>query len=266
MAQSTQTDVQPVLAPLETIAGRGFSRYDVFRDWTRLMLAALQRDDDTYLGILDDYDRDTGRERKRGARVADLFSEAFGELMAAMQATNRDVLGDAYEAFGMQNDAFGQHFTPHSVAGAMAEMQTAVGGEDPDPPVTIADPACGSGRMLVYAARRVDDATVCFGMDKDPLCAQMTALNCCFFNMDAAVVCGDSLTLDKRRAWRTRSTAMGGEVAEVDPDDVPWPEAALAGDTDAQADASADGAEESRVVVEADGGAIGQADLADWLE
>ena len=45
---------------------------------------------------------------------------------------------------------------------------------------------------------------------------------------DGAVVCGDSLEMTKRRAWKTRRTMLGGEVAEVDPDDLPWPEAAFA--------------------------------------
>lgn len=85
-----------------------------------------------------------------------------------MDDSNLDVLGMAYEEFGMQNDAFGQHFTPHSAAAGMAEMLTT--GEEPDPPVTIADPACGSGRMLVLAARQHDVPTICVGQDEDPLC------------------------------------------------------------------------------------------------
>lgn len=85
-----------------------------------------------------------------------------------MDDSNLGVLGMAYEEFGMQNDAFGQHFTPHSADAGMAEMLTT--GEEPDPPVTIADRACGSGRMLVLAARQHDVPTICLGQDEDPLC------------------------------------------------------------------------------------------------
>ena len=252
--------VNAVLAPLERIESSGFGRYDVFRDWVRLMLAAIQRDDDRYLDILDDWDR--GRDRDRGDRVPDLFSEAFGKLMEAMKETNRDILGDAYEAFGMQNDAFGQHFTPHNVTAMMAEMQATT--DDPDPPVTIADPACGSGRMLVLAARQQDEHTICFGQDKDLLCTQIAALNCCLFNLDAVLVWGDSLKVEQRRAWMTRQTIVGGEVQEVDPDDVPWPEASFESrddPTDSKAE-SATGPE--RVNVEADGGELDQSDLDKW--
>lgn len=249
------THVDDVLDPLETITSRGFGRYDVFCDWVGLMLAALQDDDETYLGILEDYDR--GRDRDRGARNADLFSHAFGELQAAMGETNRDVLGDAFEEFGMQSDQFGQHFTPHSVSHMLAETQTSSGSVD-DPPATVADPACGSGRLLIYTARRIDEPTVCFGQDKDELCAQMAALNCCFFNLDAIVVYGDSLTVEKRRAWRTSGSLLGGEIAEVEPESVPWPEASFEG-------GSADPEPQERVDVStADAGDLEQSELTGW--
>jgi hypothetical protein len=255
----TRTDAADrVLDPLETIAGRGFTRYDVFDDWVSLMLAALQRDDDRYCDILDSYKR--GRSRDRGDRNADLFSAAFHELRAAMSETNRDVLGEAYEAWGMQSEAFGQHFTPHPVC----EMKAAlVVDDDPaDPPVTIADPACGSGRLLVLAARQTDAPTVCVGEDKDELCAKIAALNACFFNMDAVVLHGNSLTLDHYRAWRTVGTAFGGEIAEVDPDDMPVPEAAFEDAADAS-DGADDEPAADRVAVATDAD-LEQADLGEW--
>ena len=206
MSSTVGVDVEEILDPLETIQRRGFSRYDVFRDWIDLILSALQRDDDAYLDTLSRYDRDDDYDQ--GERVPDLFATAFLELMSAMNETGQDVLGVAYEEFGMQTDAFGQHFTPHNVAATMAEIQTATdeNGTQEDP-VTIADPACGSGRMLVLAARQQDAPTVCFGRDTDLVCAQMAALNLCFFNIDGAVVCGDSLAMTKRRAWKTRHAA-----------------------------------------------------------
>lgn len=252
-------DATPVLDPLETIASRGFGRYDVFRDWVRLMLAALQRDDDQYLSVLDAYKR--GRDRDRGERNADLFAAAFGELQELMGETNRDVLGEAYERWGMQSEQFGQHFTPHNVAASMVELQATV--DDPDPPVTIGDPACGSGRLLVLAARQHDVKTFSYGQDKDPLCAQMAALNLCFFNMDGVVIAGDSLTLEKRQAWRTKHTLFGGEVVEVDPETVPLPEAAFEDVEDAGEDES-DPEPAERLAVDAP--EMEQADVTGWSD
>ena len=199
MSSAVGVDVEPILDPLEEIERRGFSHYDVFRDWIGLMLSALQRDDDAYLDTLSRYDRDGDRDR--GECVPDLFATALSELMAAIDETGRDVLGDVYEAFGMQTDAFGQYFTPHTVAATMAEIQTATDEDSTqEEPVTIADPACGSGRMLVLVARQQDAPTVCFGQDTDLVCVQMAALNLCFFNIDGAIVYGDSLAMTKRRA------------------------------------------------------------------
>jgi hypothetical protein len=250
-------DVDPILDPLREIQSQGYSRYNVFRDWIDLILYALQREDDPYLDILDDYDEN--RDYDRGNRSADHFSTAFGNLMELMEKTNQELLGVCYEEFGMQNDNFGQHFTPNSVSEMMAKIQTTTTVEDPDPPITIADPACGSGRLLVFAARHQDERTICFGQDKDLLCCEMTALNLCFFNIDGVVVCGDSLTVEKRRAWRTRSTGLGGEVAEVDPESVAWPEEAFK-------ESSENAAESEEMVVETDGGDLDQSDLKGWLE
>lgn len=250
------TDLSGITSPLETVEGYGHGRFDVFRDWVRLMLASLQRDDETYLGILEEYDR--GRDRPEGSRPPDLFSEAFGELMVKMEETNRDVLGDVYEELGAQKDAFGQHFTPHPTVRSLAEMNTVA--VNPDPPVTVADPTCGSGRMLVYAAAEIDEHTLCFGRDLDLTCAQMSALNCCFFNIDSVVVWGDSLKCERRRAWKTTQSAIGGSVREVDPDELTWPTASVE-----EADVE-DVPTEERVSVNAGGGELSQSDLNRWSE
>ena len=91
--------------------------------------------------------------------------------MVATDETERDVLGDAYEAFGMQTDAFGQHFTLHIVTAAMAEIQTTTDSGTQEEPMTIADLACGSGRILVLAARQQNAPIVHLGHDTDLVCA-----------------------------------------------------------------------------------------------
>ena len=52
MSSAVGVDVKLILNPLEEIGRRGFSRYNIFRDWIDLMLSALQRDDDAYLETL----------------------------------------------------------------------------------------------------------------------------------------------------------------------------------------------------------------------
>jgi len=177
------------------------------------MLTSLQGKDDEYLEIINQYeDEDVHR-----------YAEMFGELQNGLAETDADLLGVIYEELGMDSDAFGQYFTPHNVCEAKAKMS--LRDVDPDEygsePVTVADPACGSGRLLLYAARTLPEKVdaVFYGQDKDATCAKMTALNMCFFNIDGYSVFGDSLKLEKRRMWQTRSTAMGGELRELDEDE-----------------------------------------------
>jgi type I restriction-modification system DNA methylase subunit len=207
-----------VLARLEAITQFGFGRFDVFRDWTRLMTHALARDDDAYLDVLDRY-ADANAEADRGDRPADHFAAAFGELRAATTAVGGDVLGDAYEAYGMASDAFGQHFSPPAVVRLLAALQD-VGTTDGEGVTQVSDPACGSGRLLLAGIDAADGPVVCLGVDKDEVCARMAALNCCLANVDAVVVHGDALTFEGYGAWRTSRTASGGALEAVDPEAV----------------------------------------------
>ena len=185
------------------------------------MLYSLQRRDDPYLKIVDKYDNDAAE----GEREIDYFCEAFAQLQHGMAQTDADLLGVIYEAYGQSSDHFGQYFTPGHVSEAMADMTLSdvdPAEYDRDNPFTVADPACCSGRLLVHAARQVPDDVdyaVFYGQDKDPMCAKMTALNLCLFNLDGYAVLGDSLLVEARRMWQTRSSPLGGSVRELDPAD-----------------------------------------------
>ncbi|KAA9400715.1 SAM-dependent DNA methyltransferase [Haloarcula sp. CBA1131] len=213
---SPQLDVDGIVETLEQIRQRGHSAHTVFRDWVKLMLFALQNRDDPYLEIVDNYRERGDMDHPHGQRSVDLFSKAFGQLQERMAVTSADFLGAVYEEYGMSSDAFGQHFTPHTVCETMAEIAGVVnessGTEDRQ---TVLDPTCGSGRMLLVAGRKQPDALF-VGQDKDPLCARMTALNCCFLNLDAYIIQGDSLTVEFQRAWQTSHSSLGGSVRELD--------------------------------------------------
>lgn len=186
--------------------------FRVYEDWIDLMLYSLQADDERYLEKVHDYCEPE----------AELFSEASGELQIAMNETNTDILGIVYEELGQTSEMFGQHFTPHNVCEVMAETMISVD-DHREEPYVIADPACGSGRLLIYAAKKIPEGvdTLFYGQDKDLTCAKMTALNLCFFNMDGYAVHGDSLRMEQRRAWETQGSFLGGEIRELDETEFP---------------------------------------------
>lgn len=164
-----------------------------------------------------------------------------------MAETDADLLGVIYEELGMDSDHFGQYFTPHNVSEMKAEMVGNVDQEQGrEDPYTVADPACGSGRLLIYAARKLpsDVDAVFYGQDKDTTCAKMTALNLCFYNMDAYAVQGDSLKVEQNRMWKTESSIMGGSVRELEEEEF----VNLYSDESAETDSSNDSKQDSEVV------------------
>ena len=57
-------------------------------------------------------------------------------------------------------------------------------------------------------------------VDKDAACAKMGALNQWLHGLEGISVHGDSLTLEKYRAWETVDTGMGPMLHEVDADEL----------------------------------------------
>lgn len=232
--------VEAIVDWLTTVADRGHARQRVFADWLDTMLYSFQGRDDPYLEIVERYDPDEIQDAPRDPdaerdAAIDQFATATGELIHASKATELDVLGDVYTAFGQRSDAFGQFFTPHTVATAMARimvtvddrLEDAADGEPPAElpadPTTIADPACGSGRLLV-ACRPYAPAGIYVGQDKDQVCAKMTAVNLAVFGLSGYAIHGDSLTLDQYRAWEVVNPPYGPpRCIELDPGDDPVP-------------------------------------------
>lgn len=206
------TDATDVATPLRTISQGGYGHRQVFDDWVAATLAALCRDDETYLEHIGRYPNDGGR----GDREADHFAEATGLLFKATAEHQRDVLGDVFEELGLTNEDTGQFFTPHDAAKLSAAFLDLDGTEE-----RICDPACGSGRMILEAAQIAPEALY-VGRDLDATCARMAAINCTLFNLEAIIVHGDSLKMTRRQAWRTVQSSEGGAVREIDPDDVAW--------------------------------------------
>ncbi|MBX0326001.1 N-6 DNA methylase [Halomicroarcula sp. F13] len=149
---SPQIDCDDIVTTLDRIRQRGHSTHTVFRDWVDLMLYALQRRDDPYLDIIDDYRDWTDMDHPGGQRSVDLFAKAFDQLPERMAVTDADVLGAVYEEYGLSSDAFGQHFTPHPVCELLVDLAGVVDESDTDQRPTDTDPACGSGRLLLITA------------------------------------------------------------------------------------------------------------------
>lgn len=84
-----------------------------------------------------------------------VFSELFVDFINAMDRNpDQDFLGEMYMAVGMGNEHAGQFFTPYSVCKCMAKMTAPnIPGEvEKRGWISVCDPACGAGALLVAFA------------------------------------------------------------------------------------------------------------------
>lgn len=198
---------------LDSIASKGYNIGSIFRDWVSLMLFALAKEEDMYMEIMGRY-RNDGKERE-----ADLFAKAFAQLQIEMKKENHDLLGDIYMEIVSNWSAkgMGQFFTPIGLCDMMADLTIQ---DVPDKSVSVADPACGSGRTLISAAKRTHADSEFHGTDADNVCAQMCALNMCFFNMNGFVIHGNTLSMKYYDGWITRRSVFGGSVRRMSDEEV----------------------------------------------
>ena len=212
---------------LEQLSQRsGVSRGVAFEDWLTAMVCALAAEtkEGEYLAMVERH-----KAGKPGRRGCDLMAEMFGELVAAMDKTDADIIGDLFVGAISYGEA-GQYFTPESLTRLMAQVTI-----DPDArpdcskPIYVNDPCCGTGRMLLEAAT-INPHAELVGQDVDPRCARMTALNLGLRGRYGWVVCGNSLTGDTSFAYRVGSYfhespngLRRGVIRDVPPEDTPVP-------------------------------------------
>jgi hypothetical protein len=212
---------------LEYLSQRsGVSRGVAFEDWLTAMVCALAAEtkEAEYLAMIERH-----KAGKAGKRGCDLMGQMFGELVAAMDKTDADIIGDLFVGAISYGEA-GQYFTPESLTKLMAQMTV-----DPDArpesgrPIYVNDPCCGTGRMLLEAST-INPQVELVGQDVDPRCARMTAINLGLRGRYGWVVCGNSLTGDTSFAYRVGSffheTPNGprrGVIRDVPPEATPVP-------------------------------------------
>ncbi len=149
----------------------------------------------------------------RAVQLDDRVRESVRALMPTLRALleSRDPFEDTFGELYMRlasrgtQSGLGQYFTPMSLARGVAAMN--LSGELREGIVTIHDPACGAGAMLLAAMElmlargRFSDASLT-GVDKDPVCALMCAAQMLWachsvgvMPAHMAVLQGNSLTL-----------------------------------------------------------------------
>lgn len=178
---------------LEDIS-RVHGRAKVLDDFLQIIVCCLSmgRKEELYFKTIKPYNKEE----------LHLFSEAFASLIVQMDnAPFIDPFGDYFEEF-LSNGKNGQFFTPVCVCDLMTELTTAIqpGDKRREGDNRVFDPACGSGRLLLSAAKQ-DRKQFFVGADISYTCCLMTLINLCLFSLNGEVLHMDTITNECWHRW-----------------------------------------------------------------
>lgn len=192
---------------------RKHGRAKVFDDFLQIIVCCLSmgRAEELYFKTIKPYDREE----------LNLFSQAFASLV--MQMDNEpltDPFGDYFEEF-LSNSKNGQFFTPMSICDLMTQLTTAVKpeGDRKSGDMRVYDPTCGSGRLLLSAAKE-DRKQFFIGADISYSCCLMTIINLCLNSLNGEVLHMNTLSFNCWHHWCVivDSFTKIPTVYEVNPD------------------------------------------------
>jgi len=150
-------------------------------------------------GVIDNAHFNDEDKLGKGKEMVDKLSELLGIFRDQMpdfsknRADGDDIIGDAYE-YLMRNFATesgkskGQFYTPAEVSRILAKVvgiEHATGNE-----VTLYDPACGSGSLLIRAAEAAPVDVAIYGQEKETTTAGLARMNLVLHNRATAEIKG----------------------------------------------------------------------------
>jgi type I restriction-modification system DNA methylase subunit len=197
-AKSQQSDFRKIL---ESISRRHDTRkvFDVFVRFAACALAAQTREAE-YL-----------EEAKRWEKQdLDLFGKALGALVLEMETRLfEDVLGGYYMEFALSSKGQqwnGEFHTPKPICDLMARMTLGDMESLPkDRPITVCEPACGSGAMILSLAEacppEVRRRLRVTAIDINRTACDMAFVNTTLWGVPTRVIHGNSLSLECWAAW-----------------------------------------------------------------
>lgn len=190
--------------------------WQVFADFcemTALVFAQGTGFDDArerrYLDIIQRYEPD---EQKR-------FPELLGITTEATEGLDCDFLGEVFQDLELASHWHGQFFTPYALTRLMAEMQLGDAGEiiAREGFITLHEPACGAGAMVIACARTLLDRKINYqqtlhvtAVDVDATAAHMAYIQFTLLHIPAVVIVGNTLTLETRAQYKTLAHVLGG--------------------------------------------------------
>jgi len=214
------------LKMLGTVACKsGRDSYDVFVDFLEVGALAIQQPFTFDKEVFAAREAEVVKLFKKyhdgdGAATMKVFGDMLACVVMALEERTADFLGQAYMMAEFGNKDRGQFFTPDCIAQAMAKMTLHDGMDgivQERGYITINDPACGGGVMLVAACAHMKELgyninrQVCiYAQDIDSKCANMTYIQLSLLGVPAMVITGDTIRMECRRKAVTPMWSMMG--------------------------------------------------------
>lgn len=193
-----------------------YNTANVFRDFILIFAIAIhngfyyrQEYEDIYLQVINKYQKEEHQ----------IFFKLIEELINIYFSEReiKDILGEIYTQIGAYSKTNQQFFTPNHVANAMANMTVQNEGYFKNKQyITINDPACGSGVLLINIADVLNKQKINYtekalfvGQDIDFVCVCMTYIQMYMFNMPGIVIQGNSLLDERNKVLYTPQYIVG---------------------------------------------------------
>ncbi|HBC3579456.1 TPA: N-6 DNA methylase [Vibrio parahaemolyticus] len=132
-------------------------------------------------------------------------------LVGAFEGSGfRDLLGEIYMEMGIGSKNLGQFFTPYEVSKLMAKMTMDRDMIETQKYITLHEPACGSGGMVVAKAYVMHEEgynhqkqLLAYCVDVDQTAAMMCYIQLALWGIPAVVTIGNTLTMQFSRTMLT---------------------------------------------------------------
>jgi len=187
----------------EISAGGKYSDWSVWQDFIYMSAISMSNCFDRRQDREDEYLRLIG---KYGKQEQMLLPQMLAKLAEAFEEEKfGDILGDMYMQLEMNNHWHGQFFTPYNVSLMMAKMTIGDTQKTVEKKgyITVSDPCCGAGGLLIGAAEAIYEAGVNYqqtalfiAQDIDRVVAMMCYIQMSLLGMAGYVIVGNTLTAD----------------------------------------------------------------------
>lgn len=145
-----------IIKTIDLLSGK-YSAYEIFADWIRCCALSISNSCSLHRGKAwqDREQMYLDTMRKYLPEEQKLFPDMLGMLAKALEEDMTDVLGQVYMESGMGSKAAGQFFTPYHLSELCARLTVS----EPDERgiITLNEPSCGGGGMVIAAAAALRD-------------------------------------------------------------------------------------------------------------